>query len=293
LYDPSLAFFRTGVQHEGYWNSSHAKLQLEDVVDALSTIFPQFDLVFLFDQSSGHTKMRIDSLHIRNMNVSHGGSVGMMHDTIIREVGLHPRILQVGDKQVMHFIEDADGPFWMTPVERLETKHDQQLGTAKSRAKTKIELLKELRQSGYNTTKQRYLKEDLVALCGLRNICTTVEEQKVKEGWLGKPKGMLQVLWEHGWIDSSKVVTAKSMRYSKDGKKEDFGEDGKLKEASRQYALSYLLQQCMDFKNEKSDLEHLTAELSGRDTTISILFTPQYHCEPAGEGIKYCWGAAK
>jgi hypothetical protein len=28
FYDPSLAFFRTGVQHEGYWNSSHAKLQL-------------------------------------------------------------------------------------------------------------------------------------------------------------------------------------------------------------------------------------------------------------------------
>ncbi len=71
-----------------------------------------------------------------------------------------------------------------------------------------------------------------MALCGPRNICTTVEEQKVKEGWLGKPKGMLQVLWERGWIDSSKVVTARRMRYSKDGKKEDFGEDGKLKEVS-------------------------------------------------------------
>jgi hypothetical protein len=41
----------------------------------------------------------------------------MMHDTIIQEVGLHPRILQVGDKQVMHFIEGADGPFWMTPAQ--------------------------------------------------------------------------------------------------------------------------------------------------------------------------------
>jgi hypothetical protein len=107
-YDPCLAFFRTGVQHEGYWNSSHAKLQLEDVVDALTTIFPQFDLVFLFDQSSGHTKMRIDSLHMRNMNVSHGGSVGMMHDTIIQEVGPHPRTLNVGDKQVMYFVDDDD-----------------------------------------------------------------------------------------------------------------------------------------------------------------------------------------
>jgi hypothetical protein len=34
-------------------------------------------------------------------------------------------------------------------------------------------------------------------------------------------------------------------------------------------------------------------ELSGRDTTISLLFTPKYHCELVGEGIEYCWGAAK
>ena len=46
-YDPCLSFFRSGVQHEGYWNSSHAKLQLEDAVDAISAIFPQFDCVLL------------------------------------------------------------------------------------------------------------------------------------------------------------------------------------------------------------------------------------------------------
>ena len=66
-----------------------------------------------------------------------------------------------------------------------------------------------------------------------------------------------------------------------------------MKEASQQYALSYLLQQCSDFKDEKPDLEHLATEISGGDTTILILFTPKYHCELAGEGIEYCWGAAK
>jgi hypothetical protein len=132
-----------------------------------------------------------------------------------------------------------------------------------------------------------------VALCGPRNISITIEEQKVKEGWLGKPKGMLQILWERGWIDSTEVGTARSMRYSKDGKKEDFGQDRKLKEASRQYALSYLLQQCTDLKDKKSDLDHLATELSGCDTTILILFTLKYHCKLAGEGIEYCWGAAK
>jgi hypothetical protein len=135
-------------------------------------------------------------------------------------------------------------------------------------------------------------KTKIVALCGPRNISITAEEQEIKEGWLLKPKGMLQILWERGWIDSSKVVIARSMYYSKDEKKA-LGEDGKLKEASRQYTLSYLLEQCTDFNDEKSDLEHLATELSGRDTKISILFTPKYHCELAGEGIEYCWGAAK
>jgi hypothetical protein len=145
----------------------------------------------------------------RNMNVSHGGSVGMMHDTIIQEVGpQHPRTLNVDNKQVMYFVEDDDGPFWMTPAQQLATKYDRQLvGTAKSRAKTKIEQLKDLRQSGYDTTKQQYRKEELVALCGQRNLPITIEEQEVKEGWLGKQKGMLQILWERGWINSSKVVS--------------------------------------------------------------------------------------
>ncbi len=292
-YDPCLAFFRSGVQHEGYWNSSHAKLQLEDAVDAISTIFPQFDCVFLFDQSSGHTKMRSDGLHMQNMNVSHGGVVGMMHDTVIQEIGAHPSILRVGEKQVMYFLVGDDGPFWMTPALRAETKHDKQLGTAKTRNKLKIELLKDLRESGYDTTRQRFLKEELLALCEQRNLPVTIEEAEVKDGWLGRPKGMLQILWERGWIDATKVVSPRSMRYSKDGKKEDLGEDGKLKDENKRYVLSHLLNGCKDFQEEMSDLQHLAKELGGRDLTISILFTPKYHCELAGEGIEYCWGAAK
>jgi hypothetical protein len=41
------------------------------------------------------------------------------------------------------------------------------------------------------------------------------------------------------------------------------------------------------------NLEYLANELSGGDATISILFTPKFHCELAGEGIEYCWGATK
>jgi hypothetical protein len=54
----------------------------------------------------------------------------------------------------MHFVEGNNGPFWMTLAKQAKTKHDWQLGTAKTRNKTKIELLQDLGQSGHDTTKQ-------------------------------------------------------------------------------------------------------------------------------------------
>jgi hypothetical protein len=76
-------------------------------------------------------------------------------------------------------------------------------------------------------------KANIVAFCEQRNIHITIKKQEVKEGWLGKPKGMLQILWEHGWISSSTVVSARSMHYSKDEKKKILVRDRKFKEASQ------------------------------------------------------------
>lgn len=44
--DPLLRYFRAGVNKEGYWTSSHAKLQLEDCMDCLMVIFPILDFDF-------------------------------------------------------------------------------------------------------------------------------------------------------------------------------------------------------------------------------------------------------
>ena len=33
----------------------------------------------------------------------------------------------------------------------------------------------------------------------------TSRVEGVEEGWLGKPKGLLQVLWERGWIDELRL----------------------------------------------------------------------------------------
>jgi hypothetical protein len=66
-----------------------------------------------------------------------------------------------------------------------------------------------------------------------------------------------------------------------------------LKEESKPFILTYLLLQCPNFANEISDLQHLVAQLSEETCMITIEFTPKYHCEITGEGIKYCWGFSK
>ena len=103
---------------------------------------------------------------------------------------------------------------------------------------------------------------------------------------------MLQILYERGYIDKQKVSHPRSMSYSKNGKKahytnEELNSEGKL------YSLHHLLSKCYDFMNEKSDLEHLCNNLSTTNCTITITFTPKFHCEIAGEGIEYAWGLAK
>ena len=42
-----------------------------------------------------------------------------------------------------------------------------------------------------------------------------------------------------------------------------------------------------------TDIEYLAKELSTATCNCSILFTPKFHCELAGEGIEYSWGASK
>ena len=76
--DPTLRYFHAGINKDGYWNSSHAKVQLEDFTDCITILYPHFDITYLYDQSSGHTKLRPDGLSANNMNIVPGGAVSSM-----------------------------------------------------------------------------------------------------------------------------------------------------------------------------------------------------------------------
>ena len=254
-------------------------LQLENCVDVVKALYPQYDYLFLFDHSCGHDKQQPDGLNSENMSKLYGGKQSYLHDSKIERehgyLGNFPRTLKPGDVQKMTFQPGDDGPFYLTPAQREERREDKLVRdkTVKKRLK-KEELIKHLREIGIETNGT--LKK-LQELCRLHNLPTEVIEQKNVEGWEGKQKGLLQVLWERGFIDVNHLSA-----YTIDGRKDAYGV------VQKETSLKHLMTNCTDFEEEESLLQSM-----GRRMGILVDRTPKCHCEMAGEGVEYSWGCAK
>ena len=108
---------------------------------------------------------------------------------------------------------------------------------------------------------------------------TAVEENENynKEGWVGEPKGKLQVLWEWGWIDTSKLDYY-TIRIQKD-------EKGTV---IQETSLLHLMYQCIYFSEDDPQLQYIGSKLGA-----TVDRTCNCHSELAGKGIEYSWGSVK
>ena len=108
--------------------------------------------------------------------------------------------------------------------------------------------------------------------CAEMNIpLKTPEREKIEQGWMGKPKGMLQVLWERGLIDETRLKD-----YMISGKKDAYGT------IDLTFSLKHLLSQCRDFAEEESLLQSMGIKMG-----VLINRTPKCHAELVGEEIEY------
>jgi hypothetical protein len=105
------------------------------------------------------------------------------------------------------------------------------------------------------------------------------QKEDIDYGWMGKPKGMLQILWERGFIDPS--IEDPEKHYTLDGK----DGDGAVDESR---SLKYLIRHCYDFDHEQTMMQYIGEKLG-----VIVDRTPKCHCEMAGEGIEYSWGLGK
>ena len=59
------------MNNEGYWNSAHMAIQVEDIINCLKVLDPECDYKLLFDHCGGHDGKREGGFNAKAMNVSH------------------------------------------------------------------------------------------------------------------------------------------------------------------------------------------------------------------------------
>ncbi|KAG7339773.1 hypothetical protein IV203_025453 [Nitzschia inconspicua] len=262
-----------GINNEGYWNSNHMAVKFEDVVDCLKVLYPIHEFVFLFDHSQGHNRKRKGALDVNNMNVSFGGKQERLRDTIIQNfegyVGRYSPLLSVGDTQRMNWSneeppeESTEGPFNLSVQERRKRRSTQLLDeNVNNKPKTKKELTTDLQREGIISKEDRrgYTVKEMQKLAGDHGIAISKSEQKKITGWVGEPKGLLQVARDRGFIDH-----INHHLYSANPKKNP---DGTL---NAEKSLRSIVGQCTDFQNELTHLQVMANELK-----VQVMFTPRW-----------------
>ena len=285
---PFLRTMRIGVAYDGYWTSHHMSLQLEDLADCVAVKWPSMNVVLILDHSAGHTKARPDALSAISMNRGFGGLQSSMRPTKVPAVGPFPAAVAVGQVQQMVFSKQDTGPFWMSSAERLLCKYDRLVGEPirkkKGAEQLRREILSELHTRNPENKAlvkavQQYKLGQLTKLAGRYSLSTIFEDSQKIPGWLGKPKGMLQVLWERGLINPNIPLQKYKIRGHKDAT------TGKIVEGT---SLRELMQKQLDFQTERTYLQSL-----GRDIGIMVVHSPKVHPEIAGCGIETIWAVIK
>ena len=104
-------------------------------------------------------------------------------------------------------------------------------------------ILEDLKQLGINVTGTVAQLKDISQR---NNIPLVYNQQEILKGWEGQPKGMLQVLWERGFIDSSKS----EKYYTIEGRKDQFGN------IDPSTSVKMMMERQMDFIEEETLLQY-------------------------------------
>ena len=125
---PGINFLRIGKNEEGWWTYEHLAAQIVAVMDVYECLWPDKQLLFEVDWSSGHAKMLADALHTPSMGKNFGGAQKAPRNTMVETVGDYSTTykykdrdlgnevevdvgLKVGDKQSFVHVESDPPPF--------------------------------------------------------------------------------------------------------------------------------------------------------------------------------------
>ena len=228
---PGLIYLEYGANRDGYWNNDKFLLQCRDIIDCIHVLYPGYQVVVEVDWSAGHAKKAEGALNANDMNMTVGG----------KQTHLRP-----GTGSTVS--EGCLGPSPATLRQRMPDGSIKEIDCKLKPGQTQHFTFKEGDPPPFFDLSAP--PEDI--LDSNNNV--------LKEGYIGKPKGLKQVLWERGlWEDGLDVDRARPKLAASE-----------------------------DFVNEKSILEEMV-----HSTGDLLLMSPKGHPELAGKGVEYCWGYSK
>ena len=143
-----------GKNKNGYWTYDHMVIQLEDCVDVLTHLYPEFEIIFFLDHSNGHDRTRPNGLNINKLNIKYGRSQPIMRSSdplpakLFGPFHTPDHALQPGGIQTMQFSENDPGPCYMSESERESHMYDIDTGETREVDFTKASLINALKNAG-------------------------------------------------------------------------------------------------------------------------------------------------
>ncbi|KAI2493759.1 hypothetical protein MHU86_20764 [Fragilaria crotonensis] len=125
---------------------------------------------------------------------------------------------------------------------------------------------------------RKHTKKELQEFARNKSVNLFDDREVVAHRWEGQPKGLMQVLWERGLIDTSWLE-----QYTLDGRKNPITGEENLRSSLR-----HILANCNDCKEEDTALEYLGSQLG-----VTVRLTPKFYAELAGKGVEYSWAHSK
>lgn len=247
-HSPGLYFMSPGKNKDGYFGSEDFLEQVTDILDVYETLHPGHQIVIQVDWSGNHAKAPTDGLNTKRMNVYFGGksATNFMRETELTSdcMGPHPRWLKPGDKQHMVFQPGDDIHVWRGQQNKKDPKPKPPMFD---------EYAKDENGEIQKDEKEKFIIE--------------------RPGYIGKVKGLKQVLYERGF-DVDDMV-------GKGSRKEESKEEG-----DELLTAFHLLSQCADFQAQRNAIEERVMPRGHR-----VAMTVKYH--PELEYIEYLWGKGK
>ena len=146
-------------------------------IDCISVIFPNFDFMLEYNQSSGHIKVNANVIIASNMNIYCSDKVFQIQTSVFKELGPYTPLSNLEDEWSVILYESSEGPSWIRAGERLESREENVLPGTITKDTTKADLLVDLHNSVVDTTLRGFLKPELVKMRLKNNIpiSTTIE----------------------------------------------------------------------------------------------------------------------